>query len=127
MKLSEWFAEVRGRSLELAKSLGVSQAATSDWATQKKGVAPARCVAIETYTQGQVTRRDLRPHDWGDIWPNLIDAIHPWPPAAGVTKATGALPIGIVDAGKAFAEIDLGPLPPHAANDSVDAPAPERA
>jgi hypothetical protein len=86
-------------------------------------------VPIEQATAGQVTRRDLRPADWGAIWPELISTLHPWPPAAGVTQATGAVPIGIVDAGKAFAEIDLGPLPPHAANDSVDAPAhtPERA
>jgi hypothetical protein len=66
-----------------------------------------------------VSRRDMRPDDWGAIWPELISTVHPWPPAASVTKATGAVPIGIVDAGKAFAEIDLGPLPPHAANEDA--------
>jgi len=25
-------------------------------------------------TNGQVTRRDLRPHDWMQIWPELADA-----------------------------------------------------
>ena len=27
-----------------------------------------------------ISRRTLRPDDWGDIWPELIDAAHPWPP-----------------------------------------------
>ncbi len=34
-------------------------------------------VALERETG--VNRRDLRPSDWGDIWPELIDAEHPWP------------------------------------------------
>ena len=29
------------------------------------------CVAIERATGGQVTRKDLRPNDWQDIWPEL--------------------------------------------------------
>lgn len=28
-------------------------------------------VAIEVATQGAVSRRDLRPNDWQDIWPEL--------------------------------------------------------
>ena len=35
-------------------------------------MSPNRCVAIERATNGQVTRKDLRPHDWKDIWPELI-------------------------------------------------------
>ena len=31
-----------------------------------------RCAAIERATAGAVTRRDLRPHDWHLIWPELI-------------------------------------------------------
>ena len=44
---------------------------------QKLG--PALCVSIERATNGAVTRRDLRPHDWYSIWPELADdagAIH---------------------------------------------------
>lgn len=33
---------------------------------------PRYCVAIERATQGCVTRRDLRPHDWHLIWPELV-------------------------------------------------------
>lgn len=29
------------------------------------------CVAIEEASGGQVTRRDLRPDDWGRFWPEL--------------------------------------------------------
>ncbi|HDR9439500.1 helix-turn-helix domain-containing protein [Burkholderia multivorans] len=32
---------------------------------------PALCVAIERESAGSVTRRDLRPNDWQDIWPEL--------------------------------------------------------
>lgn len=34
---------------------------------------PMLCVAIERATAGTVTRRDLRPHDWHLIWPELAD------------------------------------------------------
>ena len=30
-----------------------------------------RCVLIEQVTNGAVTRRDLRPHDWKELWPEL--------------------------------------------------------
>jgi len=33
----------------------------------------ARCLAIERATSGAVTRRDLRPDDWQDIWPELAE------------------------------------------------------
>jgi len=31
-----------------------------------------RCPAIEKATDGQVSRRDLRPDDWWLIWPELV-------------------------------------------------------
>lgn len=31
------------------------------------------CVAIERATGGAVTRRDLRPDDWREIWPELVE------------------------------------------------------
>lgn len=38
----------------------------------KKGwVSVERCVAIERATNGAVSRRDLRPNDWQEIWPEL--------------------------------------------------------
>lgn len=34
------------------------------------------CVSIEQESKGAVTRKDLRPDDWGDIWPELKEAFH---------------------------------------------------
>lgn len=34
----------------------------------------ARCMSIERATSGAVTRQDLRPYDWQDIWPELENA-----------------------------------------------------
>lgn len=44
-----------------------------------RSLAPEVCVAFERATCGEVTRRDLRPDDWGDIWPELVSEAHPWP------------------------------------------------
>jgi DNA-binding transcriptional regulator YdaS (Cro superfamily) len=127
MKLTDWMSKARGRSLLLAKALGVSQASTSDWSTGKKGVPAERCVPIEQATEGAVTRRDLRPADWGDIWPELIDKLHPWPPHGDVIKPDSAVPLNATHLGQAFVEVNLGPLPPHAASECSGAPAPEAA
>lgn len=34
------------------------------------------CVRIELESNGAVTRRDLRPDDWMDIWPELQGETH---------------------------------------------------
>ena len=39
--------------------------------------APAMAVAIERLSDGQVTRQELRPTDWADIWPELLPANRP--------------------------------------------------
>lgn len=36
-----------------------------------KAATVFRVSGIERLTGGQVTRRDLRPHDWREIWPEL--------------------------------------------------------
>ncbi|WP_198969026.1 transcriptional regulator [Xylophilus sp. ASV27] len=43
--------------------------------------SPVNCVAIEYATGGRVTRKDLRPHDWACIWPELACQPTPLPPA----------------------------------------------
>lgn len=40
-----------------------------------------RCPAIEMATEGEVTRRDLRPTDWWMIWPELVTDDFPAPVA----------------------------------------------
>lgn len=35
---------------------------------------PSICTAIEVFSLGEITRKELRPDDWSDIWLELIDA-----------------------------------------------------
>lgn len=58
-----------GGAVRLAALLEVSPQAISNW--KERGVPIERCVAIERLTN--VSRRDLRPDDWEDIWPELAD------------------------------------------------------
>lgn len=60
---------IEGGTARLATLLGVTQQAISNW--KKDGVPISRCVAIEDITEGAVTRRDLRPKDAEQIWPDL--------------------------------------------------------
>ncbi len=72
MTLFEFIAKSkRGSGIALAKTLQVSQPTVSDWCTGKKRVPVERCAAIERATNGAVTRKDLRPDDWHEIWPEL--------------------------------------------------------
>jgi DNA-binding transcriptional regulator YdaS (Cro superfamily) len=71
MNFKDWVNEQRGRSLAIAQALGVTPPVVSDWVCGKKGIPWERCTAIERATGGAVTRKDLRPLDWQDHWPEL--------------------------------------------------------
>ena len=62
----------RGSKAVLARAIGVHPPDLSDWLSGKRAVPVHHCVAIERATEGAVSRRDLRPHDWQDIWPELV-------------------------------------------------------
>lgn len=62
-------SDVLGGASKLAALLGVSAQAISNW--KERGVPIERCVAIERLTEKTVTRRELRPDDWQEIWPEL--------------------------------------------------------
>lgn len=52
---------------------------------------PAKqCVRIERITEGLVSRRDLRPDDWRDIWPELVDS-ESNPPVVPAHQAPAAI------------------------------------
>ncbi len=72
MKLREWTKEVAGRPIELATAIGASPVLISQWSTGARPVPIERCVPIERATDGAVSRRDLRPDDWHEIWPELV-------------------------------------------------------
>lgn len=57
----------------LARGIGAHMPDVSRWACGKRPVPLERCYAIERVTKGAVTRRDLRPNDWQQIWPELAD------------------------------------------------------
>lgn len=61
---------VRGRATKLAAVLGVSTSYLSQMASGKSPISAKRCVLIEVETL-VVTRKDLRPDDWAETWPEL--------------------------------------------------------
>lgn len=60
----------------LARIIGVKPPTVHQWITGKRPVPIERCAAIENATTGKVTRRDLRPNDWQEIWPELKELSH---------------------------------------------------
>lgn len=66
-----------GSQAALAKALAVTPMAVGQWANpgaHSRRVPPKQCVRIEALTEGRVTRRQLRPDDWADFWPELAGA-----------------------------------------------------
>lgn len=62
-----------GGAVQAAKKLCVSNYQTiQSWAT--KGVPVAYSATVERLIEGRVTRRELYPLDWQDIWPELASS-----------------------------------------------------
>lgn len=57
----------------LAKGIGMSPSFLVQIATGLRPMPVKYCNSIERETKGAVTRKDLRPHDWQDYWPELGD------------------------------------------------------
>lgn len=55
---------------ELEQHLGISKSYLSQLATGRAAISPSRCIVIEAFTNGEVSRSDLRPGDWAEIWPD---------------------------------------------------------
>lgn len=83
MKLSEYLSK-HGSKTELAKAIGAQSQLVWQWSTGVRAVPIGRCTAIEVATNGVVTRKDLRPADWHDIWPEL--ALQPMDIVAAATE-----------------------------------------
>ena len=73
---------------ELAGLLGVAPPTVAEWCSGRRPVPVRRCRAIEDATGGRITRKDLRPTDWQDIWPELAN---PNTPPALASQAQGAI------------------------------------
>lgn len=68
-------AELLGSQVALARALQVTPVTVYQWLNPDAGngrqVPPKQCVRIEQLTEGRVTRKDLRPDDWLEFWPEL--------------------------------------------------------
>jgi DNA-binding transcriptional regulator YdaS (Cro superfamily) len=73
IKLKEWLDEERGRVRRLAEELRVPTSFVFRMSSGTKGIPIRHMAAIEKFTEGAVTRRDMCPEDWERIWPELAD------------------------------------------------------
>ncbi|WP_310637565.1 transcriptional regulator [Delftia acidovorans] len=60
-----------GSQAALARALQVSAPTVNQWIKRRRPVPKALSPRIEALSCGSVSRRDLRPNDWQDIWPEL--------------------------------------------------------
>jgi len=73
MTLTEYIGSGRGNATCLATALGICTSYLSQLASGYRPISAARATQIEALTGGLVTRRDLRPNDWAQIWPELAE------------------------------------------------------
>ncbi|WP_082133669.1 YdaS family helix-turn-helix protein [Vogesella sp. EB] len=66
--------KIAGSKAALAKLAGVKPPVIQQWLKGERPIPPARCVLIEKGTGGAVTRQELRPDDWLQLWPELNKA-----------------------------------------------------
>ena len=71
MKLKEYCSQHSGSQRKLADYLGVTVAFVNHLVQGRRSVPVRYCIQIEQYTNGTVSRRDLRPEDYSQIWPEL--------------------------------------------------------
>lgn len=67
MQLKDYLGSRRGEQRKLANLLGISPTWMNLLVSGKRDCSPELAVAIEQATNGQVTRRDMRPDIFGDI------------------------------------------------------------
>lgn len=68
--------ELAGNShAEVARILGYDDRRNVwPWTRYLKPFPSYHCRTLENYFNGQVTRQQLRPHDWQKHWPDLAEA-----------------------------------------------------
>ena len=74
MNLSTYLSQKgRGAATRLAADIGAHLPDVSDWANGKRPIPVKAAVAIEEATGQAVTRKEMFPCDWQDIWPELAN------------------------------------------------------
>ncbi|MBS0496111.1 MAG: helix-turn-helix domain-containing protein [Proteobacteria bacterium] len=59
---------------QLARDLGITRSAINDWKSKNVPIPTKHCAFLENRlknTSDQLTRVDMRPNDWHEIWPEL--------------------------------------------------------
>jgi len=69
--LKSWLSAERGRVIGLARHLGVPPSFVSNMAEGRKSIPFEHGAAIDVFTGGAVSRRDMFPDDWQRLWPEL--------------------------------------------------------
>ena len=72
--LESWLRAERGRQVALAVALRIRPPVVAAWLSGRRPIPIGHMAAIERFTDGAVTRRDLRPDDAHLIWPELADS-----------------------------------------------------
>jgi DNA-binding transcriptional regulator YdaS (Cro superfamily) len=85
MNLKEWSQQSRGRQKSLACFLGIRPPSVCDWVSGKKSPSIKLAAAIEQFTEGEVTRKDMFPNDWQRIWPEMAEVSTPPTPTPADT------------------------------------------
>ena len=88
--LKTWLSAERGRGVRLAAHLHVPPSFVAKMASGDKSIPLEHASAIERFTAGAITRRDIRPDDWQDIWPELAES-EPKPTPAPAHQAQAAI------------------------------------
>lgn len=76
--------EIVGGVGKLAALVGVAAPTVTQWCKGSRPVPPRKAVRIETATAKKVTRQDLYPTDYHEIWPELAATTPTEPAAAGM-------------------------------------------
>lgn len=66
--LLEWLREATEQDIE---NTGTSEGMLRQIAHRRRPASAKRAVLIESASGGRVTRQDLCPNDWPEIWPEL--------------------------------------------------------
>lgn len=61
-----------GGKAKLARHLGVTPGAVQHWCSGVRPVPVRFCKEIASLAGGEVILQGLRPNDWQDIWPELV-------------------------------------------------------
>lgn len=68
--MSDWTTlfDRPGFQSRLAKRFNLSRQTVNGW---RHGIPIAYCAGVEAECNAEFTRRDFRPNDWREIWPEL--------------------------------------------------------